>query len=565
MSFFRRAGAAIARFFQSAADPAAEANVVKVYAKDVAGTSQLFARTDDGTINQLTPAGGADPAVIFDDSVPANQVNIRSDRASNQSPIDNTKAGITNLGSDTGVWGASTGATGAYSTIGGGDDNTAAGNNSTIGGGGGNTATATGAEATIAGGALNSADSEAAAIGGGYSNAIVGNDFAQVIAGGFNNQINGGSDYGVISGGQLNAITGIAAVIGGGDTNVVIGDGSLIAGGSDNLVEGVFSSVVGGGSNWIHPGNDFALIGGGDGNNIGAFFPADGSVIGGGHINYIDDDHCFIGGGSFHSINDGLAGSEHSAIVGGGNNTLNGNYGFIGGGRDHVMSGLAATIGGGDANDATGDWATVGGGNLNDVQADYGCIPGGQSNLVTGIVGHADGKSSVASGFISKAQGARANASRETQFSHASGDQGGVQGGYQVSWLVLRGAFNAPVGANSPLKYSENAAPVTAITLEANKAYSFRVRAICWGAAGVQIATIVKEFNVRLVAGIATIGAQNVQAIFGTATAVANWTILGRVTGADADVFVDFATGGDAATAGITVTAHVEFVEATGF
>ncbi len=58
-SFFRRAGAAIARFFQSAADPAAEANKVLLYAKDVAGTSQLFARTDDGTVNQLTPAGGA--------------------------------------------------------------------------------------------------------------------------------------------------------------------------------------------------------------------------------------------------------------------------------------------------------------------------------------------------------------------------------------------------------------------------------------------------------------------------------------------------------------------------
>lgn len=56
MSFFRRAGAAIARFLQSPGDPAQEADRVLLYAKDVAGTSQLFARTDDGTVHPLTSA-----------------------------------------------------------------------------------------------------------------------------------------------------------------------------------------------------------------------------------------------------------------------------------------------------------------------------------------------------------------------------------------------------------------------------------------------------------------------------------------------------------------------------
>ena len=40
------------------ADPAAVANNVKLYAKDVAAVSQLFARSDDGTVHQLTPVGG---------------------------------------------------------------------------------------------------------------------------------------------------------------------------------------------------------------------------------------------------------------------------------------------------------------------------------------------------------------------------------------------------------------------------------------------------------------------------------------------------------------------------
>ena len=55
MSLFRRAGAAIARFFTSAADPAAAAGELQLYSKDVGGESQLFARSDAGTISQLTP------------------------------------------------------------------------------------------------------------------------------------------------------------------------------------------------------------------------------------------------------------------------------------------------------------------------------------------------------------------------------------------------------------------------------------------------------------------------------------------------------------------------------
>lgn len=67
MSFFRRAGAAIARIFQSVADPAAETDKVLLYGKDVAGVSQLFARSDDGTVHQITPGGGG--AIVTDASL----------------------------------------------------------------------------------------------------------------------------------------------------------------------------------------------------------------------------------------------------------------------------------------------------------------------------------------------------------------------------------------------------------------------------------------------------------------------------------------------------------------
>lgn len=81
-------------------------------------------------------------AVVFDDSVPAAHSNVRTDRATEQSPIDNTRVGITNLSSFVGsVDAAAAGATNNHATIGGGKDNSATGEASTVPGGGGNAAT----------------------------------------------------------------------------------------------------------------------------------------------------------------------------------------------------------------------------------------------------------------------------------------------------------------------------------------------------------------------------------------------------------------------------------------
>jgi hypothetical protein len=59
MSFFRRAGALIARFFTSAADPGAAVGEFQLYSKgDGGGVTQLFGQSDDGTVHQITPAAG---------------------------------------------------------------------------------------------------------------------------------------------------------------------------------------------------------------------------------------------------------------------------------------------------------------------------------------------------------------------------------------------------------------------------------------------------------------------------------------------------------------------------
>jgi len=69
-------------------DPAAVANQAIVYSKDAAGITQAFVRASDGTITQLTPAGVAAVAKIVlaeqvgDPAAVANQVQLYSKEVS---------------------------------------------------------------------------------------------------------------------------------------------------------------------------------------------------------------------------------------------------------------------------------------------------------------------------------------------------------------------------------------------------------------------------------------------------------------------------------------------------
>ncbi len=48
---------------EQAGDPGASANQIKLYPKDVATVTQLFAQASDGTVTQLTPATGGTATV----------------------------------------------------------------------------------------------------------------------------------------------------------------------------------------------------------------------------------------------------------------------------------------------------------------------------------------------------------------------------------------------------------------------------------------------------------------------------------------------------------------------
>lgn len=552
MSFFRRAGAAIARIFQSPADPAAEADKVLLYGKDAAGVSQLFARSDDGTVHQLTPPGGGAPqAVIFDDAIPANRVNIRSDRASNQSPIDNTKVGITNLGSATGL---AAGATANYTTISGGDNHSVA------------------AEASVVAGGVDHSITDPL----GYANTIAGGDTCQIdanyaaaIGGGDAHIIGPNGDESFIGGGSTNVITDTLSVIAGGGNNQVNNADGFIGGGEDHVITGFAGVICGGGSNNIHVDDDFSAIVGGDNNGVGTFGgDADNCFIGAGRQNHVDGDFDSIVGGANNTINNLLNGATHSVISGGEGNLINdGNYNAIAGGQRAEIRGNHCGIGGGVDNliDGGSNYSSIGGGNNNTItNADYAHIPGGRDNLVTQDYGHASGYNAQAASFYAHASGAYATAWGEGMQTWASGDFNfpPTNGRWQFDDLVGRfGPTNAPVGANQHLSFGQT---YQNITLPDNKAYAIRVRLAGGGRSGgvgvgTECVNIVQEIIARKVAGVVTVVAQAQQSAVGTATAAANWTVIGVAAGAD--LFIDFSTGADATTTNIAVTGHLEIVE----
>jgi len=71
-SAFRRAGAALLKIWERTGDPAAEADKVIVYSKDVTGASQLFARISSGPIYQLTPTSQIAGVVVTNAMSPYN-------------------------------------------------------------------------------------------------------------------------------------------------------------------------------------------------------------------------------------------------------------------------------------------------------------------------------------------------------------------------------------------------------------------------------------------------------------------------------------------------------------
>jgi hypothetical protein len=174
-------------------------------------------------------------------------------------------------------------ASGDYSVIGGGRENTASGSYATVGGGAFNTAI--GRYATVGGGYQNTASGEDATVGGGWNNIA----------------------------------SGLLATVGGGYRNTASGAYATVGGGSGNTASGGTTATVGGGSGNTASG-DGATVGGGWNNTASGYI----ATVGGGIENAASGEYATVGGGAFNT-----ASGNHSVVPGGRGNTANANYNLV--------------------------------------------------------------------------------------------------------------------------------------------------------------------------------------------------------------------------------------------
>jgi hypothetical protein len=313
-------------------------------------------------------------------------------------------------------------ASGDYSVIGGGADNTASGAAATVGGGYANTAI--GWYATVGGGQENIAIGDFATIGGGIVNTASG--FFATVGGGVSNTASG--DLATVGGGQDNTAIGDAATVGGGLQNTASGNLATIGGGLGNIASGGLATV-GGGHNNIADGT-LATVGGGKGNTARGEL----ATVGGGHSNTVGGDYATVGGGR-----ENTAGGDYATVGGGELNRASGFYATVGGGRENTAGGDYATVGGGERNTA-GYIATVGGGYANTAIGWYATVGGGQENTASGDLATVGGGiNNTASGFFATVGGGVDNTAigwyatiGGGEGNTASGDYSAIPGGYNL-------------------------------------------------------------------------------------------------------------------------------------
>jgi hypothetical protein len=467
------------------------------------GIQMMWSNTPDGWVCTGRGKSDKDDAVIFDGGSPAE--NVRTNRATVQSPINNTLEGIVNMSSDTS--GVSSGATGNFSTISGGDQNTVQSDYTTCGGGLNNGIFGPGS--TIAGGENNSASGTSDTIGGGITNNILG-------------------DFGTIGGGQNNTEAGSSSFIGGGQNNNCQGDFNTIAGGNTNATFGTASCILGG-------QNNQALF----------------------------DNTCVVGG----NANNALA---LNACIGAGSNnniTNTGTKAFIGAGSSNEVQGANGCIGAGVNNLASSMNAFVGAGTGNVASGENSSVPGGAQCVASGSYSHATGNGAQAIGVAASATGINSNALRAGQRANASGGVGfAPSGDAQESNIPMQGTTPGN-GAGESVELTIGGDP--GFILEDDKGYSLLLNIVAKGNILGSPCVFSKLVMVacRRTAGVSTIpvgGITNL-ALQGDAVAIAlgAWSVTVATAIVPDRIAVTFNTG--STTSAVTVTCQVLWPEALAY
>jgi hypothetical protein len=245
-------------------------------------------------------------------------------------------------------------ASGNYSVIAGGWNNTASGNWSFVGGGDGNTAS--GNWSFVGGGYRNTASGDTSFVGGGHQNTA--SERYSVVVGGLRDTASGYWSF--VGGGQWNTASGDYSFVGGGFRNTASVYWSFVGGGDRNTASGG-ESFVGGGS-WNTASGNWSFVGGGDRNTASG----QRSFVGGGELNTASGGESFVGGGDGNT-----ASGVRSVVCGGLGNTASGQMSFVGGGFLNTASGGGSVVGGGEENTASGQYSAVIGGYSNTANADF--------------------------------------------------------------------------------------------------------------------------------------------------------------------------------------------------
>jgi hypothetical protein len=368
-------------------------------------------------------------------------------------------------------------ASGANSSILGGQNNTASGANASVAGGATNVAS--GLASIVAGGGTNTSSGERASILGGQTNTAAG--YYNFIGGGFTNS--GTANAAVTT--QSGTMNGTTAVTLSG-SNASIKVGQLITGTS--IANYTYVAAISGTSLTL------SQAASGSSTSTLSFYTPHGVVVGGGN-NTATGSYSFIGGGgdAGTAANRNVASGDWSFVGGGIKNTATGIGAVIaGGGLDganffgNIASNVVSTVGGGLSNNASGAGATIIGGYQHAANSNMSSILGGRYGITRGVIGY-------------------------TVFSACNVPLGSFSGYSQAALLIL--ARQTTDATATVLTSDANAASGTnQVILPNNSAYYFKVRVIAGvtGAGNTKAWTL--EGAIKRGAGVGT------TAIVGTVT-----------------------------------------------
>jgi hypothetical protein len=329
----------------------------------------------------------------------------------------------------------------------------ASGSFSVLGGGFNNSAGGYGA--LNVGGAINVSNGVYSSVLGGYGN----NTTAQYssMVGGFGNAVSSNGQFGVLGGGSTNTLAGYYNVIVGGFTN------SATSGSAVTTQSGTMNATTA-----------VTLSGSNANIKVGQYITGT-SISGDTYVAAISGTSLTLSKVASGSSTSTLSFfTPHGVVVGGGNNTATGSYSFIGGGGDagtagnrNVASGDWSAVVGGFVTKATGKWSTAVGGIGNTASGEGSVVVGGGSysgggagntaSSVSSFVGA--GYGNTANGYCSTVVGGSSNTA-SNNYSFVGGGAGNsantagtaILGGFNGTARSIEGlqaipACNAPIAA----------------------------------------------------------------------------------------------------------------------